>query len=203
MFIVLEGIDGSGTTSTSLGLARQLAEQTERRIIVTQEPTKGPIGSIIRQTLQGMIDVPKSELLHLFVADRKWHTETIIKPNLHTDAIVISDRYAYSTWCYQQLLHERSFVETLISYGRIEVPDIVFVLDAPVEICLKRKKGGEDLFERHDTLTSVRRNYISLIQGSYTLGDERIFPIDATLHPSDVIQTALSLIQVAKDKSNT
>lgn len=194
MFIVLEGIDGSGTSSTSMGLARAISEQTERRIVVTQEPTKGPIGDIIRQTLQGIIDLPQAELLYLFTADRKWHLEHVIKPNLNSGAIVISDRYVYSTWCYQQLQHKREFVEMLIDAGRPEIPDYVFVLDAPVDMCLKRKKEAPDLFEKHDILERVRRLYTAIVQGAFCLGSEKIFPIDTTAAPAEVIQIILTLM---------
>jgi len=197
MFIVLEGIDGAGTTTASMGLARLLAEQTERRIVVTQEPTKGPIGGIIRQVLEGITDIPQSELLHLFLADRKWHVEHVIKPNLKTEAIVISDRYAYSTWCYQQILHPKKHVEDLINYARIEVPNIVFILEAPVELCLKRKGGGKDLFEKRSTLKEVSRHYKALTQGSFALGSETFLPIDSTIDQTEVAQTALSLLHLA------
>lgn len=200
MFIVLEGIDGAGTTTASMHLARLLSEQTEKRIVVTQEPTKGPIGGVIRQILEGMIDVPSSELLYLFLADRKWHVEQVIRPNLNTDAIVISDRYAYSTWCYQQILHKKILVEELIQYARLEVPDVVFVLDAPVEVCLKRKAGGRDMFEKQNLLIEVRNRYKTLIQGGFSLGTEKFIPIDASLSQQEVPQTMLSILHTLNEE---
>ena len=49
-FIVLEGPDGSGTTTHVSLLADALRAQGENAI-VTQEPTTGPIGTFIRQEL--------------------------------------------------------------------------------------------------------------------------------------------------------
>ena len=55
-FIVLEGVDGSGTTTQSDRLAKRLNERG-LPVHVTREPSDGPIGTLIRQALTGRIVV--------------------------------------------------------------------------------------------------------------------------------------------------
>ena len=199
MFIVLEGIDGSGTSTATLALAQALHQRTDRRIITTAEPTQGPIGAVARQVLQGVVTLPKPALLYLMLADRQWHLTHTIVPNLNDGAIVISDRYAYSTWCYQQFAHPRSLVEDLIARDRCAVPDLVCILDAPETVCLKRKEGPKELFERRDVLRAVRRRYQAIAQGEFRMGDERVFLIDALMPPADVVQSILTYVQLADE----
>jgi len=53
-FIVLEGIDGAGTT-TQLNLLREHFQRTGRRAFFTHEPSDGPVGMLIRLALQGRL----------------------------------------------------------------------------------------------------------------------------------------------------
>ena len=57
LFIVLEGIDGSGTTTQSAILAASLQERG-LPAHTTREPSDGPIGVLIRQVLSGRIVTP-------------------------------------------------------------------------------------------------------------------------------------------------
>ena len=51
LFIVLEGIDGAGTTTQARRLARWLGERGEP-LVLTEEPTAERVGRIIRRILQ-------------------------------------------------------------------------------------------------------------------------------------------------------
>ncbi len=97
-FIVLEGPDGAGTTLHSRLLAESLQSLTVD-IVLTKEPTDGPIGQTIRQEL-GKGTMPAAALQMLFCADRAWHNEVVVEPALSEGKTVISDRYALSTIVY-------------------------------------------------------------------------------------------------------
>ncbi|HVW67043.1 MAG TPA: dTMP kinase [Candidatus Peribacteraceae bacterium] len=101
-FIVLEGPDGSGTTTHAGALAARL-EGDGHTVLLTHEPSKGPIGLFIREQLQHQT-VPVSALQMLFSADRAWHLEDVVLPALSEGKIVISDRYALSTILYGKAL---------------------------------------------------------------------------------------------------
>ena len=110
LFVVLEGIDGAGTTTQ---VARLVASLRARGIgaLGTREPSDGPIGTQIRQILTGRLVVRSPAGGHappgwptlalLFAADRVDHLESEIVPNLRDGVIVVSDRYDHSSVAYQ------------------------------------------------------------------------------------------------------
>jgi dTMP kinase len=97
--IALEGIDGSGKTTQARLLADALRAR-QRRVVLTQEPTNGPIGSMIRAALRGEIKLPEESMPHLFAADRAAHAIDI-RRDLMDGVVVICDRYIVSSVVYQ------------------------------------------------------------------------------------------------------
>ena len=95
MFIVMEGIDGSGK-STAVRALKDYFESSGRKVITTAEPTGGMIGKIVAETDDLS---PETEAL-LFTADRACHTEQIKKWIADGNAVVC-DRYFGSTLAYQ------------------------------------------------------------------------------------------------------
>ena len=101
-FIVLEGLDGAGTTTQKERLEKELGKRGYD-IWSTAEPTSSDIGRLIRRVLKGDLAVPELTLAHLFAADRADHIYGCcgIIENIENGKIVISDRYFYSTLAYQ------------------------------------------------------------------------------------------------------
>ena len=56
-FIVVEGLDGAGTTTQVERVASELRER-ELTVVVTREPSDGPVGTQIRQALTGRLSLP-------------------------------------------------------------------------------------------------------------------------------------------------
>ncbi len=101
LFIVFEGPDGAGTTTHSELLAETLRMEG-RDVLLTTEPTDGPIGLGIRQLLkEGGVNGAALQLL--FTADRADHVEKI-EHALNKGNIVICDRYIPSTIAYGSAL---------------------------------------------------------------------------------------------------
>src|SRR5688500_15875611 len=87
-FIVLEGLDGAGTT-TQLGRLAEALRARGQRVHTTCEPSTGPIGALIRQALTGRLGLPggrgpldDATLALLFAADRTDHLAAEIMPAL-------------------------------------------------------------------------------------------------------------------------
>lgn len=103
-FYAIEGADGVGSTTQAHRLVDHL-RLAGRTVLMTAEPSKGPIGLVIRQLLGG--DRPRTqihrELALLFAADRLDHMAREVEPALAAGSDVVSDRYIMSSLVYQSL----------------------------------------------------------------------------------------------------
>ena len=164
-FIVFEGLDGAGTTTQMKRLGEAFTER-KKKVFLTHEPTDNPIGRLVRDALQKKFRTTSSALALLYASDRDDHlynSEYGIKKHLDDGDIVISDRYFYSSYAYQSVECESSFVRGINS--RFDNADIIIFIDTPVANCLERieKRGEEkELFEREEYLKAVRTNYLDI-----------------------------------------
>ena len=158
-FIVIEGLDGCGKTTQVKLLAEKLRKQGEK-VIETDEPTKGPVGKLIRQVLEKKVILPPNALQLLFVADRGDHLRRTIKPALSAGKIVISDRYLWSTIAYGSLNLDKNWLLSLHRYCLY--PDISIFLEVKPKICLQRiglRGEGKTIFEEEEKLRKVWQIY--------------------------------------------
>lgn len=141
MFIVFEGLDGSGKTTQIKLLASYLREQM-RRVYVTAEPTQSATGGLIRDTLTGNYKRSACELAGLFLADRiahnvnpVWGIHKFLKEGMD----VISDRYYYSSFAYQGTdKNLKWIIESNLSCPEITRPDLCIFLDLDPASCQTR-----------------------------------------------------------------
>jgi len=161
LFIVLEGVDGAGTTTHTRLLSKTLRARG-LPITTTREPSDGPVGALIRQILTGRVVVPGisgarpsswSTMALLFAADRLDHLEATIHPNLMDGVTVISDRYDYSSVAYQSVTgggepETVKWVREINTHARR--PDLTLVLDvSPTEAARRRKEraAGREIYD--------------------------------------------------------
>lgn len=181
--IVLEGIDGSGTTTQAKLLYQALLEKNYPAEL-TSEPSEGAIGKLIREYLKGEQVFSdryfgSHSLALLFAADRLDHLARQLNPWLEQGRIVISDRYLLSSFAYQSLECDLEWIKTL--NREAPPPDLTILLDLPVEIALQRvvqRKLWPELFEKVEIQKKVRENYLRLARELYS--DQRIVVIDAS-----------------------
>jgi len=182
LFIVLEGIDGSGTTTQSRLLAEWLEAQG-REVVLTAEPTQGPVGATIREILQGRLpggqtSVDEPTMALLFAADRAWHLHSLILPALAKGTVVVSDRHYLSSVAYQGLGVEMAWVQSL--NARFRRPDLTVLLDIDPQLSLRRKQAQGRPAERYEKLRSlegVRANYLEAVAHARAAG-ERVETLD-------------------------
>jgi len=158
-FIVIEGLDGCGKTTQAKLLAEKLREQGEN-VIETNEPTKGPVGKLIRRVLEKKVILPPNALQLLFVADRCDHLRQTIKPSLLAGKIIICDRYLWSTIAYGSLNLDKNWLLSLHRY--CSYPDVSIFLEVEPKICLQRiglRGKGKTIFEEEEKLRRVWRAY--------------------------------------------
>ncbi|MFZ8830497.1 MAG: dTMP kinase [Candidatus Aenigmatarchaeota archaeon] len=160
--IVFEGIDGAGLTTQSQMLEKYLKEK-KYEVVLTKEPTNNLIGGIIRAALKKEWLTSNRTLQLLFSADRAHHLEKEIIPALEDGKIVISDRYFISTIAYGMIELEKDWLKALNS--KFLLPDIIFIIDVPVEVSIERIKAsrfGFELFEEKKKLEKIRNNFLEL-----------------------------------------
>lgn len=164
-FIVLEGIDGSGQ-DTQAELLKQALAALDYSVLLTHEPTNGPIGQEIRSILRGeKPHLSPMTLQQMMSQDRSWHLREEVEPHLKSGEIVISVRYYYSTLAYgiADGLAQSNLWEMNKNF---RLPDIAIYLDLKPEIAMTRiavRGKPEELFEKREFLTKVRNNFLELI----------------------------------------
>jgi dTMP kinase len=151
--IVLEGIDGSGTTTQLDRVARHL-EARGRRVHLTREPSTGPVGRLLRELLTGGHRLPDGSPVDgltaalLFAADRRDHVRREIEPALAAGMDVVSDRYLLSSLAYQAQEADAAWVASLAR--DIRPADLTLLLDVPVSVAKTRRKHAGRTEERYD-----------------------------------------------------
>jgi len=159
-FIVLDGIDGSGTTTHSQLLAGFL-ESKGLKVHITQEPSNNEIGLLLRKFLKDNKIPPSTDAL-MFAADRDLHYRNEIKKKLDEGYIVISDRYIESSIIYQSIQSDEISIEWVKSINKFAgMPDATIILDIEAQISLSRKNQSDlEKFENTNFLEKVRNTYL-------------------------------------------
>jgi len=158
VFIVFEGIDGTGKT-VQVRLLKEALERAGEHPVVSREPTDGPWGRLIRESATTGRLSPEQEL-DAFLRDRTEHVQMLIRPALDQGKIVILDRYFYSSIAYQGSRGANVSAVRELMESRFPIPDAVFILDIDPEVALHRiahSRGEQpNEFERLEYLSRVR-----------------------------------------------
>jgi dTMP kinase len=152
--LVLEGLDGAGTTTQAHLLGERLRAEG-RTVHVTAEPSGGPVGVLVRQVLTRRIaggaagDFDPAALALLFAADRLDHHAVEIAPKLAEGIDVVCDRYTLSSLAYQGLaLDDLGWVEVV--NGRAPAARVTLFLRVRPAVALRRRRAASldrELFE--------------------------------------------------------
>lgn len=151
MFIVFEGLDGSGTSTQLKIIGDWLGCYT------TSEPSNSSVGKFIRESLKTGELSPTTMAL-LFAADRKEHNKKI-KRWLAENRTVVCDRYVYSSLAYQKALGVNADLLYKINEDFIK-PDVLIYFKIDVNTCINRiKDRDKDIFENVGVQTYVKDEY--------------------------------------------
>jgi dTMP kinase len=198
MFIVIEGIEGSGKSTLIAGLAEHL-EAAGHAVAVTREPGGTPVGDAIREIFldRAIAMAPLTEAL-LVNAARAEHVLRVIRPMLDDGRIVLCDRFVDSTLAYQGYgrgidLNELRAICATAADG-VE-PDLVLVIDVPVSVArdrLRDRSNAADRIESEDDRfhERVRRAFLEIAGDSL-----RHVILDGTATPQHVLKEALTAVR--------
>ncbi|RIK09720.1 MAG: dTMP kinase [Acidobacteria bacterium] len=178
-FIALEGVEGCGkSTQSSLLTERLNANGIEA--VLTREPGGTAQGQKIRELLLDPSRElsPRAEAL-LYAADRAEHVAEVVRPALESGRWVVCDRFSDSYRAYQGAGRGLDGIGPISTWASCGLePDLVIVLDLPVELGMKRIGGSFDRIESAgiDFHIRVRQAFLDLAAAE----PERFSVIDAT-----------------------
>jgi len=204
MFVVVEGIEGSGKSTLVAGLAARL-QADGKRVAITREPGGTPLGDAVRNVfLDRRLTIEPLAEAFLVNAARAQHVEEVIRPALEAGSIVLCDRFTDSTLVYQGCGRGLD-MDVVRDLDRIACrglkPDVTFLIDIDLETSLTRAKRRNERVglseSRIDEESSafherVRQGYLALAKAE----PDRIVVIDGCEGISEVgqrIRAALGL----------
>jgi dTMP kinase len=202
LLITLEGGEGVGKTTQIASLVQRLKD-LGKDVIAMREPGGTVISEQIRDVVlsaknTGIKDM--TEVL-LFQAARAQIYGEVVIPALEAGKIVLMDRSLDSSVAYQGMARGfgREVIEQLNDLSTAKtMPDLTLLLDAPVEIGLKRRNGTGEV----DRLDMQNGGFHQRVRDAYlTLAKEnkgkRWVLIDAS---KDTDQVASAIWQVVAEK---
>lgn len=204
VFIVFEGIDGSGKSTQIKRLENRLAAMG---IFVynTFEPTRGPIGALLRRILSGETEICPPAVAHLFAADRTEHIvnkEYGIKKKMDEGAVVLCDRYYFSSFAYHSLKMDMERVIDLNAYNmQLLQPTVNVFIDVDPAVCFKRLEKCRpqlELFETETIMKEVRNLYFKAFDRLKT--QENVLPVDGNRDETAVENAVWNGIQYLFEK---
>jgi len=146
LLIVIEGTDGSGK-STQLELLKKSIQAQSYGVMVSEWKTSRLIANVIDDAKErNLLNATTFSLL--YAADFADRLENQIIPALKSGFIVLLDRYYYTALARDVARgQDIEWVKNLYDYA--PEPDLVFYLDMPVDVLLKRIIGttGLDYYE--------------------------------------------------------
>ncbi len=205
LFVVVEGIDGCGSTTHAKLLAKALKNRGSE-VVLTCEPSTGPIGALIRQVLQRRLFVadatgPRnfnwSTMALLFAADRMDHLDSTVAPALRAGSVVVSDRYDLSSLAYQSVTaHNGAESIPWIRELNAQVlrPDLTVVIDVPAEIAEERRRnrgGVEEMFEARELQARLATVYA---RGEELVPNDRVLHVPGVGTVSDVAERIFEVV---------
>jgi dTMP kinase len=192
MYIVIEGIDGSGKSTLVEKLIRKIGE--DYNVISTSEPSTPYIIEAI--DIVKCLNYTDEEyiLSCLFSADRLILQEKI-KSYIERGMVVISDRSKFSSFAYQEHVGYNYEVNCYMRN-----PDLIIYLDIDPELAAERYDGN-DKFENIEFLAEVREKYndrIKKIARSDLIKWETIEVDD--LDENEVLEKAYDIVKKELEK---
>ena len=147
LFISFEGPEASGK-STQLKLLQHYLKKNKIPHLITREPGGTKNSEILRKIILNKNEpISSTEETLLLMAARLNHINKIIKPALKKGKIVITDRFADSTFVYQGYVNNYGLKKTIQLHKQLLdnfLPVKTFLFLLPPKIINERLKGRKN-----------------------------------------------------------
>ncbi|MCP4600017.1 MAG: dTMP kinase [Proteobacteria bacterium] len=146
MFVVFEGIDGSGKTTLS---GRVAAELQEVGVSTHHARPKGELKSRLASNIRTLARDPRNLTmsphteLFLYIARDSQMIDTVIRPSINAAEVVIADRYLFSPMvlCRARGIVSPDEVDRAVSVAAQDLwPDLVVYCDVDIDTSYLRKR---------------------------------------------------------------
>lgn len=194
--IAFEGIDASGKETQARMLVSSLRKSGFRVAKESFPRYDLPVGGLIRQALNGNIDITPVALHALLDVDKHdFLTEALQLRDSGYDFLVL-DRWTMSNYAFA--VGKGLPPWFIISWQRgLFSPDITFILDITVEESFKRRPEREDSHEKNEELLrSVREEYLLLAEDSVAI-DSLVQVIDAEQDVESIHEEVMAHVQLS------
>jgi dTMP kinase len=161
--VAFEGVEGSGKSTQ----AARFAERMRARL--TREPGGTPLGEVLRDVVLHRQDAdfdPRAETM-VMLAARAQHVASVVGPLLDRGETVVTDRFSHSTLAYQGFGRglDLADLRRMCSWASRGIwPDLVVLIDVPVEVGRGRRHRASDRLEAagEDFHQRVRDGFLTL-----------------------------------------
>ena len=155
LFITFEGPEASGKSSQIILLKKYL-KKNKIPFLVTREPG----GTVIAEKLRKIIlnkknPISTTEEILLLMSGRLNHINKIIKPSLEKGKIVITDRFADSSFVYQGYVNKFGLKKTISLHKQLLnnfLPDktFLFLMNPSIILTRLKKRTRLNKYDKYD-----------------------------------------------------
>jgi len=196
LFISFEGPEASGK-STQIKLLQKFFKNRNIPIIITREPGGTSVSEKLRKIILDKKElISTTEEILLLMSSRLNHINTVIKPALNDGKIVITDRFADSTFVYQGFVNNYGLNKTIDLHKKLLnnfLPKKTFLFLLPVNEINKRLKKRK-ITNKYDQINSLFHSKVILGYKKLSKNNKRFLIINAELNVEKIQETVLKSI---------
>ena len=197
LFISFEGPEASGKSSQIL-LLKNFFKKKKIPYVITREPGGTKFSEKLRKLiLSNKNNISNLEEILLLMASRSNHINNVIIPNLKKGKLVISDRYADSTFVYQGFVNNYGISKVKNLHNLLLnnfIPDYTFVFNLDTDQIIKRlkKRKNKNKYDKIDI-----NFHKKVILGYKKISNsKRYINIDASLSKTMIHNKILDILKI-------
>ncbi len=196
-FISFEGPEASGKSSQIILLKKYLIKN-KIPFFITREPGGTKLAESLRKLiLSNKSKINNIEEILLLMAARSNHINNIILPNINKGKIVISDRYADSTFVYQGFVNKFGISKVKNLHSELlnnYFPDFTFIFNLSIHEIIKRLKKRK-IKNKYDKINIDFHK--SVIKGYKKISEnKRYINIDASLSKIEIHKNIIKSLKL-------
>ena len=197
LFISFEGPEASGK-STQIKLLQKFLKNKKIPFILTREPGGTPVSEKLRKIILDKKQlISTTEEILLLMSSRLNHINTIIMPALKKGKIVITDRFADSTFVYQGFVNNYGLKKTMELHKELLnnfLPSKTFLFLLSVGEINKRLKKRK-ITNKYDKIDTLFHSKVISGYKKLSKNNKRFIKINAELKIDKIQESILKSIE--------